>query len=114
VVARYAAAINGVDYWAVTKLDVLDRVDPIRICVAYDCDGKRYDTVPASIRVLERCRPVYETMPGWMSPTVGVTRYGDLPKAARDYVERLIGLLGGKLGILSLGPKRESTLRMAV
>jgi len=114
VVARYSAAINGVDYWAVTKLDVLDRVESIKICVAYECDGKRYEMVPASIRVLERCRPVYETMPGWMTPTTGVTRYADLPKAARDYVDRLIGLIGGKLGILSVGPKRESTLRIAV
>ena len=114
VVGRYAAAINGVDYWAVTKLDVLDRVDPIKICVAYECDGSTYETVPASIRVLERCRPVYETMPGWKAPTTGVTRYADLPKAARDYVERLMSLLGGKLGILSVGPKRESTLRVAV
>jgi len=114
VVARYAAMINGVDFWAVTKLDVLDEVETIRIGVAYECDGRRYDTVPASIHLLERCRPVYEEFPGWMSATSNVTRFEDLPKQARAYVQRLCDLTGVPLGILSVGPQRASTFRIKI
>jgi adenylosuccinate synthase len=114
VVARYAAMINGVDCWAMTKLDVLDSLETIRICVAYDCRGKRIETVPANIRDFQDCRPIYEDMPGWRCSTKEVTRYADLPAAARAYVERLCDLTGVKLGILSVGPKRSSTLRIAI
>jgi adenylosuccinate synthase len=114
VVARYAAAINGIDHWAITKLDVLDRVEKIKICVAYECDGTLYDTVPANIRVTERCKPVYEEMDGWMTATADVRRIEDLPVRARAYVDRLCELTDVPLGILSVGPKRRSTLRVAV
>jgi len=114
VVGRYAAMINGVDYWAMTKLDVLDGLKTLRICTAYECDGKRYDTVPANIRILERCKPVYEEMAGWRTSTKDVTRFEDLPARARAYVDRLCELTGVKLGILSVGAKRESTLRIAL
>jgi adenylosuccinate synthase len=114
VVVRYAAMLNGVDYWAMTKLDVLDTVKTLRICVAYECEGRRITTVPANLRLLECCRPVYEEMPGWMTSTKDVTRYEDLPKNARAYVERLCEITGVKLGILSIGPKRASTLRIAI
>ncbi|MGQ9661984.1 MAG: adenylosuccinate synthase [Kiritimatiellia bacterium] len=114
VVAGYSVLINGIDYWALTKLDVLDGIDPIKICVAYECDGRVYDSVPANLRVLERCRPVYEEMRGWLTSTRDVTRFEDLPQAAKDYVNRLCELTGVKLGILSLGPSRSSTLRIAV
>ncbi len=114
VVGRYAAMINGVDFWAMTKLDVLDPLPLIKICVAYTCDGKRYDTVPACLDTFSRCEPVYEEMPGWQEPTSHITRYEDLPLKARAYVERLVGLLGGRLGILSVGPARETTLRVGL
>jgi len=114
VVARYSAQINGIDFWAMTKLDVLDVFKTIRICTAYEVDGKRYTTVPASTRILAKCKPVYEEMPGWHCNTSNVTRYEDLPKAAKDYVEHLCKITGVKLGILSVGPKRESTLRIAL
>jgi len=114
LVGRYSAMINGVDYWAMTKLDVLDGIKTLRICTAYECDGKRYDTVPANIRLLERCKPVYEEMPGWQTSTKDVTRPEDLPARARAYVDRLCELTGVKLGILSVGAKRESTLRIAL
>jgi adenylosuccinate synthase len=114
VVVRYAAAINGVDYWAMTKLDVLDTVPVLKICVAYEVDGKRYEAMPANLRILARCRPVYEEMPGWMTSTKDVTSYDQLPAAAKAYVKRLCDLIGGELGILSVGPKRSSTLRMAL
>ncbi len=114
VVGRYAARVNGADYWAMTKLDVLDEFETLKICVAYEYNGKRYDNMPASTRVLENCTPVYEEMPGWVSPTSEITNYDDLPQKAKDYVERLCELTGVKLGILSVGPKRASTLRIAL
>ncbi len=114
VVGRYSAQINGVDFWAMTKLDVLDHFKTIRICTAYEFEGQRLTTVPASTRILARCKPVYEEMPGWNVDTSMTTRYEDLPKAAREYVEYLCKLTGVKLGILSVGPKRESTLRIAL
>ena len=114
VVGRYAAMVNGVDFWAMTKLDVLDSLPVIKICVAYTAAGKRVDTIPACLETFSRCEPVYEEMPGWMEPTSHITRYEDLPLKARAYVERLIGLLGGRLGILSVGPARETTLRVAI
>ncbi|MBT3193350.1 MAG: adenylosuccinate synthase [Verrucomicrobia bacterium] len=114
VVGRYSAMVNGVDFWAMTKLDVLDGFETLKICVAYECDGKRYDNMPASTRVLEKCTPIYEEMPGWMSRTDNVTAYDDLPEKAKAYVQRLCELTNTKLGILSVGPKRASTLRIAL
>ena len=114
VVGRYAALVNGIDSWAVTKLDVLDELDPLRVCVAYECDGRRYDTVPACAALLARCRPVYQDFPGWKTSTSAVTRFQDLPVAARSYVEALCDLTGVPLGILSVGPQRASTFRVGL
>ena len=114
VVGRYAQMVNGVDLWAFTKLDVLDTHATIRICVAYELDGKRITTMPASLAAFQRCKPVYEEMPGWMQTTSAITRYEDLPVQARAYVERLVALVGAKLGVLSVGPGRETTLRMGL
>ena len=106
--------MNGVDLWAMTKLDVLDTLPVIRICTAYVCDGRRIEVMPASLRVFQRCQPVYEEMPGWQSSTSAVTRYEDLPPRARAYVERLVTLIGGRLGVLSVGPARDTTLRLGL
>ena len=115
VVGRYSAMVNGVDFWAMTKLDVLDETPVIKICTAYRRDdGVMYETFPSNLGVLERCEPVYEEMPGWMEQTSHITRYEDLPEKARKYVERLVELIGGKLGILSVGPARETTLRIEI
>ena len=114
VVGRYAQMVNGVDLWAFTKLDVLDTLPTIRICTAYACDGKQFTTMPASLAVFQRCQPVYAEMPGWLQPTSTITRYEDLPLQARAYVERLVTLVGGKLGVLSVGPGRETTLRLGL
>lgn len=114
VIGRYAAMINGVDYWTITKLDVLDVFETIQVCVAYEHNGKRYDTMPASARILAECKPVYQSVPGWRTPTSTVTRYEDLPANAKAYVELLCKLTDVKLGVLSVGPKRESTLRIAL
>lgn len=115
VVARYSDWVNGFDFWAMTKLDVLDEMPVIKICVAYERDdGFRYETFPSDLDELARCKPVYEEMPGWMEPTDKITRYEDLPLKARAYVERLVELTGVRLGILSVGPDRETTLRIGI
>ncbi len=114
VIARYAAMISGIDVWAMTKLDVLDGIETLKICTHYELDGEVVDTIPGNIRKLERCTPVYEEMPGWLSPTTEVTEYDQLPENARKYVERLCELTGVPLGILSVGPRRASTLRISV
>ena len=114
VVGRYSQMVNGVDFWAFTKLDVLDTLPTIRICTAYELDGKRITTMPASLAAFQRCKPVYEEMPGWMQATSTVTRYEDLPPKARAYMERLVSLVGGRMGILSVGPGRETTLRLGL
>ena len=110
VVARYAAMVAGINAWALMKLDVLDAVETIRVCVGYECDGERIDTVPASIRRLQRCVPIYEEFKGWMTPTTGCTRWEELPEQAQKYVRYLEELTGVKVSILSVGPKRSSTL----
>jgi len=110
VIARYSARISGIDRWALTKLDVLDKLDKIKICVAYELDGRRIDTVPARSKDLERCVPVYEEVEGWQTSISDVSRHDDLPAAAKDYIARIEELTGVETGILSLGPRRDSTI----
>ena len=114
VVARYAAQVSGVDAWAITKLDVLDEMETIRVCVGYTCEGRRHETMPASARVLAACRPVYEDFPGWRCATSNVTQFEALPARARAYVDELCRLTGVPLGILSVGPRRDSTFRLSL
>ena len=114
VIARYSRQVNGVDYWALTKLDVMDTFEKIKICVAYELDGKRIDYMPSTSTELARVKPVYEEMDGWMCETSNVTRIEDLPPKAKAYVDRLVEVSGAKLGILSVGPARESTVRLAL
>ncbi len=82
--------------------------------MAYDCDWKRLERMPANIRQFERCRPIYEEMEGWCTSTREAAGYDDLPAAARLYLERLCELSGGELGIVSVGPRRASTLRISL
>ncbi|MFO7534149.1 MAG: adenylosuccinate synthase [Kiritimatiellia bacterium] len=114
VIGRYSARVNGADFWAITKLDVLDACDTIKVCVAYECQGRRYEAMPADARVLAQCKPVYVDYPGWKSDTSCVNRYEDLPEKAKHYVSELCRLTGVPLGILSVGPRRESTFRIAL
>ncbi len=115
VVAKYAQRVNGVDYWAMTKLDVLDAFPTVKICTGYRRkDGFVYTTFPADLDALKDCTPVYEEMPGWMTETSKVTDYAELPENAKKYVNRILDLVGGKLGVLSVGPARETTLRINI
>ncbi|MEM1180305.1 MAG: adenylosuccinate synthase [Acidobacteriota bacterium] len=110
VAVRYACRLNGTDAVAVTKLDVMDELDEIKICTAYRYKGDEYRDFPAAIEVLEKAEPVYETMPGWKTSTVGMLDLDDLPKNARAYLDRVAETCDVALGMISTGPRREETL----
>lgn len=110
VAARYASMINGIDELAITNLDGLDTVDPIKICVAYRLNGKRLEVPPTGATQLDHCEPIYEELPGWKTPTDKAKKFADLPKLARDYVKRIAQLTGAKLTIVSVGPARGQTI----
>jgi adenylosuccinate synthase len=110
VAARYAVRLNGFDTVAITKLDVLDELDEIRICTGYRFEGQALEEMPSDSSVLAGCEPVYETMPGWRSATAGIREWRELPDAARRYVERLGDLIGAEIGVVSTSPEREDTI----
>ncbi len=110
VATRFARMVNGIDGLAVTNLDGLDSLEEIKICVAYRIDSTRVEVPPTQCQTLSGCRPEYITMPGWKSVTENVTRYRDLPPAARRYLDKICQLTGAKLKILSVGPKRSQTM----
>ena len=91
---------------------VLDTMETIKVCVAYECGGRTLDQVPANIRDLEQCRPVLESFPGWQASTREARTLTDLPPRARDYVAKLAEWTGVPVGILSVGPRRDSTMRL--
>ncbi len=110
VAAKYAAVINGLGLLAVTRLDILDGFDKIKVCVGYRYDGKTLGKFPSLLKILENCEPVYEEMEGWGSDTSGAKGYGDLPDKAKKYLEKISGLMSTEIGIVSTGPKREQTM----
>jgi adenylosuccinate synthase len=110
VAVRYAARINGIDALAITKLDVLDGLDEIPICTAYRSGGTTLMEFPGDVAQLAACEPVYESLPGWRTPTSGVRRYDDLPAEARRYISRLEEVSGVPAAIVSTGSAREDTI----
>jgi adenylosuccinate synthase len=112
VATRYAAELNGFDSIALTKLDVLDTLSEIKVCVGYEVNGKRVDTFPAVASALRLIKPIYETLPGWNSDTLGTTSFNDLPENARRYVEFLSSNIGVEIGLISTGPERDQTVIM--
>ena len=110
MVVRYSVMLNGLDAIALTKLDVLDEVEEIKVCTAYRCRGELLQDMPYGANVLAECEPVYETLPGWKTNTSGITEYDDLPAAARDYVSRVEELCGTVVGMISTGPERTETI----
>ena len=110
VAARHAVMVCGVDEWALTKLDVLDGLATLKICTAYELDGRQITHFPANVRELVRCKPIYEDQPGWQTVTRAATQFADLPAAAQQYIARLEELTGVPVGILSLGPRRAETI----
>src|SRR5687767_1389503 len=104
--------LNGVSGLCITKLDVLDGVEAVKICVGYKLEGTFSEILPVGAEELERCHPVYEELPGWMESTVGIKSYDSLPKAARDYLKRIEALAGVPVDLISTGPERDETIVM--
>ncbi|MCU0240820.1 MAG: adenylosuccinate synthase [Vicinamibacteria bacterium] len=110
VAMRFTHRINGFDSLAITKLDVLDDLDEIQICVAYRRGDARIEEFPADTAVLETCEPICETFPGWKAQTSGVRDFKDLPEKAQAYLRRIEELVGAEIGIVSTGPDRVDTI----
>jgi adenylosuccinate synthase len=112
LVLKYAVRVNGLTGVALTKLDVLDGFETIRICTGYEYDGKVLDELPANLDVFEKCRPVYEEMPGWQTGISSAKSFADLPEKARNYVKRLEVLIGCPIVLVSVGPRRDETIML--
>jgi len=110
VAARYTQTLAGADELAVMLLDVLSLLDEVKVCTAYEMDGERIDWFPSDAFLLERCQPVYETLPGWRKDVTAARKLVDLPANARKYVDRLGELLGVRASVISVGPDREQTI----
>jgi adenylosuccinate synthase len=110
VATKYAAELNGFDSVALTKLDVLDALDEIKVCVGYEIDGERVDIFPAVSIDLAKIKPIYETLEGWKSETLGITKIEDLPEKAQTYVKFLSDSIGVEIGLISTGPERDQTI----
>ena len=108
----FACMINGVDKLAVTKLDVLDDLDEIKLCVAYEIDGKRHNLYPSNTKLLAKAKPVYETMPGWKCSTSNAKSLDDLPENAQKYLARVSELVNAEIGVVSVGPRRDQTFEV--
>ncbi len=110
VATRYAADVNGFTGMVLTKMDVLDDLDEIRICTGYRYQGKQYTDMPSQLNVLEDCEPVYETIRGWKASTAGLSDYEALPLNAKKYIERIKELIGVDVDIISTGFRRDETI----
>ena len=110
VIGRYAVRVNGMDCMAITKLDVLDELDEIQVCVAYELNGKQTTDFPDSARDFAKCKPIYKTFPGWKQSTSECRVLEELPKAALDYLKFLADLMEVPISIVSLGPSRDQTI----
>jgi len=107
---RYAVMINGISWLVVTKLDVLDQLAEIPVCIGYKIDGKRSEEIPAQDSGFEKIEGIYQTMPGWQTPTQGIASLDKLPRATRNYLDFLEKETGARIGMVSTGPDREQTM----
>jgi len=112
VILRNAVRLNGVTSLAITKLDVLDGLESLKICTGYDYRGQIMEVFPASLKVLGDCRPVYESLPGWSETISGIQRFGQLPKNVKNYLRRIEELAGTPIDIVSVGPDRDQTIML--
>ncbi|RII28761.1 MAG: adenylosuccinate synthase [Geobacter sp.] len=110
LVAKYSVRVNGLTGIALTKLDVLDHFATIKVCTAYSCNGEVLDELPADLDLFEKCRPVYEELPGWDTDISKIRNFADLPENARNYVKRLEQLAGCPIVMVSVGPRRDETI----
>ena len=109
VVMRHSRRVSGITNLSLNSIDVLSGLDTVKICVAYDLDGKRIDYYPASLEQLKRCKPIYEELPGWSEDITACRSLDDLPENARNYVRRVGELVGVRISTFSVGPGREQT-----
>lgn len=109
-VVRYAGMLSGITHMAITRLDILDGFDEIKMCTGYKYKGELLNEIPASLKVLAEVEPVYETFKGWKTSISDIRKYEDLPKEACVYLERMAEVTGIKLGIVSVGPNRDQTI----
>ena len=107
---KRSAQINGLSGLCITKLDVLDGLTELQLCVGYELDGETIDILPLGADDIERCKPIYETMPGWTDTTVGVTDYAQLPANARRYLDRIQEVTGVPIAMVSTSPDRDHTI----
>ena len=113
VMMRHAVRVNSLSEIALTKLDVLDALETLKVCVAYEIDGRRVEHLPYHQSDLHAARPVFEELPGWGTDISGVTRSGDLPAAAADYIAFLEEQVGAPIRLVGVGPGREQFLDRA-
>ena len=107
---KYSARVNSLDYLAITRLDILDQMPVIKMCVGYELNGEVIKNIPASLNILSNVTPIYEEFEGWMTDISGIREYDKLPANAKKYLERLSEVAGVPLGIVSVGPNREQTI----
>ena len=107
---RYATNLNGFTDLVLTKIDVLDSLAEIQVCIGYERNGKLLSSFPSSLSILDECAPVYETLPGWKQQTSEAQNHGDLPSAAQDYIDYISKFLQVPVSVVSVGPKRRQTL----
>jgi len=112
VAGRFSTRVNGFTGAAITRLDILDTLPRLKICVGYMLDGKKIDYFPSRAAELERCQPIYEELPGWQAPTSDIRRHNQLPTAARRYVARLEELISCPVNLICVGPEREQTIEV--
>ena len=110
VAVRYTARLSGVSFLALMMLDVLSHLPEIKICTAYELDGKTIHHFPSHVDDLRRVQPIYETIPGWQTDVSKIRHYGDLPAGARYYLDRVSQLVGRPVGVVSVGPDRDQTI----
>jgi len=113
VMQRHAVRLNSLTELALTKLDILDPLESVQVCVAYELEGVRYDTMPYHQSVLHKVKPVYEELPGWQQDLSRMTHNAQLPKAARDYVDFLASHIGVPIRLVGLGPGREQVVSLS-
>ncbi len=112
MLARHAARVNGLGTLIITKLDVLDSFDEIKLCTGYTLDGTELEHFPTSLKALGRCVPRYETLPGWNQPTEGARRFEELPPNAQSYIRRLEAVCEVQIGLISVSPSRENFIAL--
>lgn len=110
VAVRYTARLSGVHYLSLMMMDVLSHFDELQVCVAYEINGERTTKFPCSAEVLRKCKPIYETLPGWNQDVSGARKLEDFPTNARKYIDRISELISVPVGVLSVGPDREQTI----